>query len=81
VKPSPLPSRHHRESPDGRRGRWDHREDVAARLLTGGHDIDGREAWTLTPTGVQVATQMAMSNEEDAFAMFDALLDAAEAET
>ena len=53
-------------------------EMVAAGLLTVGHDIDGRETWTLTPKGAQVVTQMAMSSEDDAFAVFSALLDAAE---
>ena len=41
---------------------------------------EGESALQLTPTGAQVATQMAMSSEEDALAMFDALLDAAEAD-
>jgi len=45
-----------------------------------GTDAQGRETWALTPKGARVATQMAMSSEEDAFAMFDALLDAAEAD-
>ena len=54
---------------------------VAAGLLTVGTDAEGRETWALTPRGAQVATQMAMSSEEDAFAMFNALLDAAVAGT
>ena len=41
---------------------------------------DGKPALQLTPKGAQVATQMAMSSEDDVFAMFDALLDAAEAD-
>ena len=36
---------------------------------------DGKPALQLTPKGAQVATQMAMSSEDDALAMFDALLD------
>jgi hypothetical protein len=46
---------------------------VAASLLTVGTDAQGRETWTLTPMGAQVANQMAMSSEDDAFAMFHAL--------
>ena len=42
---------------------------------------DGKPALQLTPKGVQVARQMAMSSEDDAFAMFSALLDAADGET
>ena len=42
---------------------------------------DGRPALQLTPKGAQVATQMAMGHEDDAAALLDALLDAAEAET
>ena len=42
---------------------------------------DGKPALQLTPKGAQVARQMAMSSEEDAFAMFDALLDAADGGT
>ena len=42
---------------------------------------DGKPALQLTPQGAQVANQMAMSSEDDALAMFDALLDAAEADT
>ena len=56
-------------------------EMVAADLLTVGTDAEGRETWALTPKGAQVATQMAMSSEDDALAMFDALLDAAAADT
>jgi hypothetical protein len=50
----------------------------AAGLLTVGTDAQGRETWMLTPKGAQVATQMAMSHEDDAAAMLGALLDAAE---
>ena len=53
-------------------------EMVAAGLLTVGIDAQGRETWALTPKGAQVATQMAMSSEDDALAMFNALLDAAD---
>ena len=56
-------------------------EMLADGLLTVGTDAEGRETWALTPKGAQVATQMAMSSEDDALAMFDALLDAAEANT
>jgi hypothetical protein len=42
---------------------------------------EGKPALQLTPKGAQVARQMAMSSEDDAFAMFTAILDAAEAET
>jgi len=55
-------------------------EMVAAGILTVGHDIEGRETWTLTPKYAQVARQMAMSSEEDAVAMFTEILDAAEAD-
>ena len=48
---------------------------VAAGLLTVGFDAEGRETWTLTPMGAQVASQMAMSSEDAAFAMFNELLD------
>ena len=37
---------------------------------------EGKPALQLTPKGAQVARQMAMSCEEDAFAMFTAILDA-----
>jgi hypothetical protein len=50
-------------------------EMVAAGLVTVGTDAEGRETWTLTPQGAQVATQMAISSEDDAFALLDALLD------
>ena len=56
-------------------------EMVQADLLTVGTDAQGRETWALTPKGAQVATQMAMSSEDDALAMFDALLHAAAADT
>jgi hypothetical protein len=39
---------------------------------------DGKPALQLTPKGAQVASQMAIGHEDDAFAMFTALLDAAE---
>ena len=42
---------------------------------------DGRLAVQLTPKGAQTATQMAMSSEDDALAMFNALLNAAEGDT
>jgi hypothetical protein len=42
---------------------------------------DGKPALQLTPKGAQVATQMAMGHEDDAAALLDALLDAAEADT
>ena len=54
---------------------------VEAGLLTVGTDAEGREMWTLSPKGAQIATQMAMSSEDDALAMFNALLHAAEADT
>jgi hypothetical protein len=54
---------------------------VEAGLLTVGTDAEGRETWTLTTMGAQVATQMAMGHEDDAAALLDALLDAAEAGT
>jgi hypothetical protein len=50
---------------------------VEAALLTVGTDAQGRETWTLTPKGAQVATQMAMGHEDDAAALLDALLEAA----
>jgi hypothetical protein len=56
-------------------------EMVVAGLLTVGTDAEGRETWTLTPMGARAARQMAMSSQDDAFAMLDALLDAAEADT
>ena len=37
-----------------------------AGLLTIGTDAEGRETWTLTATGVQVARKMAMSSEDGA---------------
>ena len=42
---------------------------------------EGQPALQLTPKGARVATQMAMSSEDDALAMFNALLDAAESDT
>ena len=48
---------------------------VAAGLVTLGTDTDGVETWTLTAMGEQVARQMAMSGEDDAAALLDALLD------
>ena len=50
-------------------------EPLPAGLLTVGTDTQGRETWALTPMGAQVAMQMAMSSEEDALAMFTALLE------
>ena len=47
-----------------------------AGLLTIGTDAEGRETWTLTPTGEQVANQIAMSAEDDGVALLTALLDA-----
>jgi hypothetical protein len=44
-------------------------------LVAIGHDAEGRETWTLTPAGAQVARQMAMGDE----ATFNAILDAVEA--
>jgi hypothetical protein len=41
---------------------------------------DGRPALQLTPKGAQVVRQMAMGHEDDAAALLDALLDAAEAD-
>jgi hypothetical protein len=49
-----------------------------AGLLTIGFDADGGETWTLTPEGVQVAHQMAMSGEDGALELIAGLLDAAE---
>jgi len=42
---------------------------------------EGKAALQLTPKGAQVARQIAMGSEDDALAMFSALLDAAEADT
>ena len=42
---------------------------------------EGKPALQLTPKGAQGATQMAMSSEDDAFAMFNSLLDAADGDT
>ena len=42
---------------------------------------EGKPSLQLTPKGAQVARQMAMSSEDDAFAMFNTLLDAAEGST
>ena len=50
---------------------------AAAGLLTIGHDAEGRETWTLTPAGEQVANQIAMSTEDDGVALLTALLDVA----
>ena len=50
----------------------------AAGLVTVGTDAEGQETWMLTPTGEQIALQMSMSSEDDAAALLDALLDAAE---
>ena len=36
---------------------------------------EGEDAMRLTPKGVQVANQAAMSSDDDVVAMFDALLD------
>jgi hypothetical protein len=49
-----------------------------AGLITIGVDYDGTEWWTLTPAGVQVATQMTFSSQDDAEALLAVLLDAAE---
>jgi hypothetical protein len=49
---------------------------VAAGLVTLGTDTDGVETWALTAMGEQVARQVAMSSEDDAAALLDALLDA-----
>ncbi len=48
---------------------------VAAGLVSVGRDRDGQETWALTALGEQVARQMAMSGEDDAAALLDALLD------
>jgi hypothetical protein len=48
---------------------------VTAGLVTLGTDTDGVETWALTAMGEQVARQMAMSGEDDAAALLDALLD------
>lgn len=48
---------------------------VAAGLVSVGHDADGQETWALTTLGEQVARQMAMSGEDDAATLLDALLD------
>jgi hypothetical protein len=50
---------------------------VAAYQLTVGPDALGRETWTLTPIGAQLAAQMAMGHQDDAAALQDASLDAA----
>jgi hypothetical protein len=42
---------------------------------------EGKPALQLTPKGAQVARQIALSSEDGAFAIFSALLDAAEADT
>ena len=43
-----------------------------AGLLNTGVDAEGNETWTLTPMGKQVATQLALSSEDDAAALLDA---------
>ena len=48
----------------------------AAGLITTGVDEEGSETWSLTPLGMRVATQLAMSSESDAAAMLSQLLDA-----
>lgn len=48
----------------------------AAGLITTRVGADGNEGWSLTPAGKQVASQMAMSSEEDAGTLLNALLDA-----
>jgi hypothetical protein len=55
--------------------------DPGAIVVTVGTDAEVRRTWALTPIGAQVANQMAMSSEDDALAMFNALLHAAEADT
>ena len=52
-----------------------------AGILTIGRDASGAETWTLTPMGASLARQLAMSSEDDAFELLNALLDAAEAGT
>ena len=42
---------------------------------------EGKPALQLTPKGAQVARQMALSSEDEAFEMFTALLDTAEGDT
>jgi hypothetical protein len=49
-----------------------------AGFVTIGTDAEGEETWTLTPTGEQIALQLSMSSEDDAAALLEALLDAAE---
>jgi hypothetical protein len=60
-------------------------DDIVTMLESAGPLIetteDGKPALQLTPKGAQVATQMAMGHEDDAAALLDALLDAAEADT
>jgi hypothetical protein len=51
-----------------------------AGLLTIGRDAQGRESWTLTTIGSQLVRQMAMSSEDDAVAMLDALLEMCDAD-
>jgi len=43
-----------------------------AGFVTIGTDADGEETWTLTPTGEQIALQLAMSSEDDAAALLEA---------
>ena len=52
----------------------------AAGLITTGVDSEGNETWSLTPLGTRVATQLAMSSEDDAAAMLSKLLDASASE-
>jgi hypothetical protein len=37
---------------------------VEAGLLTIGHDVDGRETWTLTDEGARVGRMLAMRGDE-----------------
>jgi len=50
-----------------------------AGFVTISTDVDGEETWRLTPTGEQIALQLSMSSEDDAAALLEGLLDAAEA--
>jgi hypothetical protein len=45
----------------------------AAGLLTIGLDAEGRETWTLTPEGAQVARRLAMGDEDTINAILDAV--------
>jgi hypothetical protein len=49
----------------------------AAGLVVITTDTDGADRWTLTEQGTQVARQMVFSTEDDAAALFGALLEAA----